>query len=169
MASQAQASNTRHAANDEDPTPLLHKTMLSLVRKEGTDLSARQLGIFLSVYLDEGPHTVRGLATLFNICKPAVTRALDRLGELDLARRKVDPRDRRSVLVHRTDLGWAFLGELRQAMRQAAADAEWAVSAPMPEARAWPRAVATNRTGFGHGFAANAPSESHGRADPGRC
>ena len=61
------------------------------------------------MYLDEGPHTVRRLAALFGICKSAVTRALDRLGGLGLARRQVDPRDRCSVLVHRTEFGWAFL------------------------------------------------------------
>ena len=154
MASQSQAFKIHHAANDEDLTPLLHRTTLSLVRREGADLTARQLGVFLTVYLDDGPHTVRGLATLFNICKPAVTRALDRLGELDLARRKVDPRDRRSVLVHRTELGWAFLGELRRAVGQAADDAQWAAASEAP-ARAWPKAVSSRRTGYGHGFAAN--------------
>lgn len=158
MASQATAFDLHHAANDEDLTPVLHRTMLSLVRRDGADLTARQLGVLLTVYLEKGPHTVRGLATQFDICKPAVTRALDKLGELGLARRKVDPRDRRSVLVQRTEAGWAFLDELRQAMGQAAADAEWA-GASQTVSRNWPRAVATGRTGYGHGFAANAWSE----------
>ena len=78
---------------------LLRDTVVALVRRDGIDLSARQLGVFLTCYLNNGPHTVRGLATSLNISKPAITRALDRLGELDLARRKVDPLDRRSVLV----------------------------------------------------------------------
>ena len=50
----------------------------------------------------------------------AITRALDRLGELDLARRKVDPMDRRSVLVQRTLKGTAFLRDLRGIMTEAA-------------------------------------------------
>ncbi|HYC05033.1 MAG TPA: MarR family transcriptional regulator, partial [Azospirillaceae bacterium] len=79
----------------------------------------RQLGVFLTVYLSEGPHTVRGLAAALNVSKPAITRALDRLGELDLARRKVDPADRRSVLVQRTVKGTGFLRELRQMMVEA--------------------------------------------------
>jgi DNA-binding MarR family transcriptional regulator len=152
MASHSAAFAIRQAANDEDLTPVLHKTMLSMVRREDADLTARQLGIFLTVYLEKGPHTVRGLATMFNICKPAVTRALDKLGELDLARRKVDPRDRRSVLVQRTELGWDFLADLRQSMGDAAAEVEWARTAPTKH-HSWPRAVPMHRTGTGHDFA----------------
>ena len=121
MASHAFAFNMHHAANDEDPLPMLHRTMLSLVRREGSDLTARQLGVFLSVYLADGPHTVRGLAAELNVSKPAITRALDRLGELDLARRKVDPMDRRSVIVQRTLKGTAFLRDMRQIMVEAEA------------------------------------------------
>jgi DNA-binding MarR family transcriptional regulator len=90
--------------------------VVALVRRDGTDLSARQLGVFLTCYLNEGGHTVRGLAAELNVSKPAITRALDRLGELDLARRKVDPLDRRSVLVQRTSKGAAYLRELRGIM-----------------------------------------------------
>jgi DNA-binding MarR family transcriptional regulator len=97
---------------------------LSLLRRQGGELTARQLGIFLTVYLGRRPAHGPGLATLFHICKPAVARSLDRLGELGLVRRNVDPRDRRSVLVHRTELGWAFLAELRRAVGRAADDAE---------------------------------------------
>jgi DNA-binding MarR family transcriptional regulator len=64
---------------------------------------------------------VRGLAADLNVSKPAITRALDRLGELDLARRKVDPMDRRSVLVQRTLKGAAFLRDLRSIMTEATA------------------------------------------------
>ena len=63
---------------------------------------------------------MRGLAAELNVSKPAITRALDRLGELDLARRKVDPMDRRSVLVQRTLKGSAFLRDLRSIMGDAA-------------------------------------------------
>ena len=98
---------------------LLRDTVVSLVRRDGADLSARQLGVFLTCYLNEGAHTVRGLALDLNVSKPAITRALDRLSELDLARRKVDPTDRRSVLVQRTPRGSAFLRDLRNIMLQA--------------------------------------------------
>jgi DNA-binding MarR family transcriptional regulator len=84
-----------------------------MVRREGRDLSARQLGALLICYLEEGPHTVRGLAARLNVPVPSITRALDRLTELGLARRGPDPRDGRSVLVQRARLGGDFLGDLR--------------------------------------------------------
>jgi DNA-binding MarR family transcriptional regulator len=98
---------------------ILRDTVVALVRRDGPDLSARQLGVFLTCYLQEGAHTVRGLAADLNVSKPAITRALDRLGDLDLARRKVDPLDRRSVLVQRTIKGTAFLRDLRSIMGEA--------------------------------------------------
>lgn len=100
---------------------ILRDTIVALVRRDGPDLSARQLGVFLTCYLQDGAHTVRGLAADLNVSKPAITRALDRLGELDLARRKVDPMDRRSVLVQRTLKGQAFLRDLRSIMVEATA------------------------------------------------
>jgi DNA-binding MarR family transcriptional regulator len=98
---------------------ILRDTVVALVRRDGPDLSARQLGVFLTCYLQDGAHTVRGLAAELNVSKPAITRALDRLGELDLARRKVDPLDRRSVLVQRTLKGAAFLRDMRSIMAEA--------------------------------------------------
>jgi DNA-binding MarR family transcriptional regulator len=102
---------------------ILRDTVVALVRRDGPDLSARQLGVFLTCYLQDGAHTVRGLAAALNVSKPAITRALDRLGELDLARRKVDPMDRRSVLVQRTLKGSAFLRDMRGIMAEAASGA----------------------------------------------
>jgi DNA-binding MarR family transcriptional regulator len=113
---------------------ILRETTVALVRRDGADLSARQLGVFLTVYLTEAPHTVRGLAAILDVSKPAITRALDRLGELDLARRKTDPADRRSVLVQRTVKGAAFLRELRNIMT--AADAELRSAGATAEAAA---------------------------------
>ena len=107
--------------NSNDPLlKVLRETTVAMVRRDGPDLSARQLAVFLTCYLSENAHTVRGLAAALNLSKPAITRALDRLGDLDLARRKVDPADRRSVLVQRTLKGAAFLRDLR-AITQAAA------------------------------------------------
>lgn len=110
-----------HRAKKTNQTLLvLRDTIVESVRRESPDLSARQLAVFLTCYLQDGAHTVRGLSELLNVSKPAITRALDRLGELDLARRKTDPIDRRSVLVQRTMKGAAFLRELGQIMDDAA-------------------------------------------------
>ena len=113
---------------------ILRETVVALVRRDGPDLSARQLGVFLTCYLHDGGHTVRGLASDLNVSKPAITRALDRLGELDFARRKVDPLDRRSILVQRTLKGAAFLRDLRSIMGDATTAAKKAPTAAMSEA-----------------------------------
>lgn len=113
---------------------ILRETVVALVRRDGPDLSARQLGVFLTCYLHDGGHTVRGLASDLNVSKPAITRALDRLGELDFARRKVDPLDRRSILVQRTLKGAAFLRDLRSIMGDATTAAKKAPLSPMSEA-----------------------------------
>lgn len=88
---------------------LWQNVVLETVRREGPDLSSRQLAILLTVYLTSPPHTVRGLAGSLNVSKPAITRALDTLGELDLVKRKRDDTDRRNVLVQRTVNGAVFL------------------------------------------------------------
>ena len=90
----------------------LRETIVAMVRRDGPDLSARQLAVFLTCYLSEDAHTVRGLAAELNVSKPAITRALDRLKDLDLARRTPDPMDRRSVLIKRTLKGNAYLRDL---------------------------------------------------------
>jgi DNA-binding MarR family transcriptional regulator len=102
------------SSNTDQLIAVLRDTVVGLVRRDGVDLSSRQLGVFLTCYLRDGGHTVRGLAAELNVSKPAITRALDRLGELDLARRKVDPLDRRSVLVQRTPKGSAFLRDVHK-------------------------------------------------------
>jgi DNA-binding MarR family transcriptional regulator len=121
---------------------IFRDTVVALVRRDGHDLSARQLGVFLTVYLGEGPHTVRGLASTLNVSKPAITRALDRLGELDLTKRKTDPQDRRSVLVQRTAKGSTFLRDIRTVMTDAEAGSRVvAPAAPANTENATRRAV----------------------------
>ena len=93
------------------------------VRRDGPDLSARQMALLLTVYLTPPAHTVRGLALSLNISKPAITRALDRLSELGLVKRKVDDTDRRSVLVQRTVKGSVFLREFGDLIVSAASTA----------------------------------------------
>jgi DNA-binding MarR family transcriptional regulator len=96
-------------------------TMVASVSSDGPDLTARQLAVFLKVYLEPGTdHTVRGLAAELNVSKPAITRALDRLEELSFMKRDTDPHDRRSVIAGRTPAGSAYLRTLSGYM--AAAD-----------------------------------------------
>lgn len=91
---------------------LWHDTHLEMVRDDEPDLSARQMTVLLTVYLEPPPHTVRGLAAKLNVTKPVITRALDTMGRLDLLNRKRDPADRRNVLVQRTVKGALFVERL---------------------------------------------------------
>jgi DNA-binding MarR family transcriptional regulator len=113
----------------------MRDTIVGLVRRDGADLSARQLSVLLICFLEDGPHTVRGLAERLNVAKPAITRALDRLEQFDLVRRAPDPRDRRSVLVSRTAPGAAYVAYLRSLM-QAAAKVHGADLRPVASGRA---------------------------------
>ncbi len=108
------------ADQTESLAGILRTAIVELVRRDGPDLSARQLGVFLTSYLESEAQTVRGLAARLAVSKPAITRALDRLAEFDLIRRKIDPLDRRSVLVQRTPAGQAFMRDLRSILRSAA-------------------------------------------------
>jgi DNA-binding MarR family transcriptional regulator len=96
----------------EPTVDVLRRTIVTLVRRDGPDLTARQLGVFLTCYLEAEAQTVRGLARNLSVSKPAITRALDRLSDFNLVRRKTDPLDRRSVLVQRTTIGAAFLRDI---------------------------------------------------------
>ncbi len=107
----------------EDPhIVVLHGTLLALVRRDGRDLTARQLTAFLSVFMDEQTHTVSSLAEMLHISRPGVTRIMDRLVQFDLVAREEDREDRRRVLVRRTTRGAAFFRELVGISRDVAAE-----------------------------------------------
>ena len=108
----------------EQQVDILRQTVIAPVRRESPDLTARQLGVFLTCYLDDEAQTVRGWAAKLKVSKPAITRALDRLSEFDLVRRKTDPLDRRSVLAQRTATGMAFLRDLKKVLAHAGSEAD---------------------------------------------
>ncbi len=89
-------------------------TLIDYVRSGEPDLTNRQMALMLLVYLDSGPHTVRGLAKALNVSKPVVTRALNRLGALGYLRRQRDETDKRNIFVARTPEGAEFLAEFGQ-------------------------------------------------------
>jgi DNA-binding MarR family transcriptional regulator len=110
----------------DGPDRLLHmlrETVLTEVRADQPDLNLRQLAMLLTVYFNDQPQTVRGLAAYLRISKPAVTRGLDRLSEFDLVRREEEPGDRRSVIAVRTVAGAAMVERLKAAMETASSGA----------------------------------------------
>ena len=84
---------------------LLQEFTFALVTDGEPDLSARQLSILLTIYLEPPPHTVRGLAARLKVTKPVITRALDTMGKLGLVSRRRDATDRRNVVIQRTPEG----------------------------------------------------------------
>lgn len=91
-----------------------------VVRDDGPDLSLRQWAIILTVYLNPGPHTVRGLARDLNVPKPAISRALDALSILGFVRRVRDEGDKRIVLVHKTPEGSLYLDKFSRIIEERA-------------------------------------------------
>lgn len=91
---------------------LWHTVARAQVRKEGPDLTLRQMAILLEIYLQPPPHTVRGLAKTLNVTKPVITRALDTMGTLGFVKRVRDERDRRNVIIKRTVDGALFVEKL---------------------------------------------------------
>lgn len=84
-------------------------TLIDYVRSGEPDLTNRQMALLLVVYLQSGPHTVRGLAGGLKVSKPVVTRALNRLGSLGYLRRQRDENDKRNIYIVRTAKGAEFL------------------------------------------------------------
>ena len=101
-----------------DALQLWHGVTLDGVMSDSPDLSARQLVILTSVYLYDGPHTVRSLAKALGVTKAVVTRALDTLQGYGYLARACDPRDGRSVVIHRTPAGSQYLTRLGDTIAQ---------------------------------------------------
>jgi DNA-binding MarR family transcriptional regulator len=93
----------------QDVLKFWHQVITRSLRELPYDLSQRQIGVLLSVYMSPPPHTVRSLSERLDISKPAICRALDTLSTLDLVRRKKDEEDRRNVFIQRTVNGSVFL------------------------------------------------------------
>lgn len=91
---------------------LLHEFAHGLVTDGEPDLTARQLAVLLTVYLEAPPHTVRGLAGKLCVTKPVITRALDTMGKLGLLSRRRDEADRRNVVIQRTVAGALYVEKL---------------------------------------------------------
>ena len=117
-------SNMPIYLSQEDALTLWRDALSANVRGDGPDLSARQMSILLTVYTVKLPHTVRELSESLNISKPAISRALDRLGQLGYIRRRRDDYDRRSVQVERTARGAEFLSEFAAQVSEAGRELE---------------------------------------------
>lgn len=93
---------------------LWKQALTNTVLKKGPDLTTRQLSILLTIYLDQGKHTIRGLAAVIDVSKPVITRCVDTLSILGLVKRVRDEEDKRSVFIQRTVKGAVFLTDFAE-------------------------------------------------------
>ena len=110
MQTQATAQPRRASPPPNQPLSTFEATIQRLVRQDGRDLSLRQLAVLL--ILGRRPIeecTVRGIALMLDVSKPAVCRAFDRLCENGLMHRREDRFDRRSVQGELTPAGRAYV------------------------------------------------------------
>ena len=105
---------------------LLHDIALAMVREtrpDGmADFTHRQLAILLTVYLEQPPHTVRGLAHKLGVTKPVITRALDSMGKQAIVARRRDETDKRNVIIQRTVKGALYVEKLGDMVVRKASD-----------------------------------------------
>ena len=92
------------------------------------DFTVRQLAILLTIYRDNPPHTVRGLARKLGVTKPVITRALDAMGKKGIVSRRRDERDRRNVVIQRTVKGSLTVESLGDMVQAKAAAKESALA-----------------------------------------
>lgn len=105
----ASRPNRVERASRTENLELWHRVTLASVRSDAPDLSARQLAMLMTIYLETGPHTVRSLAAHLQVTKAAISRATDSLCKMGYIVRQPDHRDKRSVVLARTSAGIHFL------------------------------------------------------------
>jgi DNA-binding MarR family transcriptional regulator len=75
-------------------------------------LTFQQIAILLGCYTNMDAQTVRGLVKAIGVPKSEVSRVLKRLENWGLIKRVIDPLDRRSVFILRTQRGYAQVKNL---------------------------------------------------------
>ena len=97
----------------------LRNFMTMLVSGDQHDLTGRQLSILLIVYGETNEQTIKAITQELNISKPTISRAVDRLVELNLVDKRKDPKDRRSVIVGQTHDGKIFVNTIEKYLQEA--------------------------------------------------
>lgn len=96
----------------------LHSTAIHLLRLVRVQDSAAGIGpaqlSAMSVIVFGGPVSLNDLARAEQVKPPTMSRIVDALETAGLARRRVNPQDRRAVLIEATEKGVALLHEGRK-------------------------------------------------------
>jgi DNA-binding MarR family transcriptional regulator len=88
-----------------------HGVTVAALRQMPVDLSARQTGVLLGVYLASQPQSIKSLSEDLGVSKPAICRAVDALEKAKLVKRVRDKADKRNVYLQRTVKGSVYLSE----------------------------------------------------------
>lgn len=105
----APAPVSRKKVNLSEGLDIWYRVTTQSVQDSKPDLSTRQMAVLMTVYLSEGPHTVRSLAQHLNVTKAVISRAIDRLSSYGYVERAPDYRDKRSIILRRTSGGINYL------------------------------------------------------------
>ncbi len=107
-----------HEPGIKEALRLWQQVNLRLISDEKQDLTARQMALLLTVYLEAETFAIKDIAARLGISKPAVCRAVDTLSQIGFLRRIRDEQDRRNVYIERTSEGADFLKNLGETMMQ---------------------------------------------------
>lgn len=106
------------AGEIEEIASRLHSAAIHLLRRlrirdQASGIGPAQLSA-LSVLVFGGPRSLGELAGAEQVKPPTMSRIVDALENAGLARRRVNPQDRRAVLIEATEKGVALLHEGRK-------------------------------------------------------
>jgi DNA-binding MarR family transcriptional regulator len=112
---------------DDDTNALIEQQLFRLLRRTNAihvststgevDLERSSYGI-LCLLADEGPQRLGAIATSFRLDPSTVTRQVQTVVNLGMARKDPDPKDRRATVLSLTDLGREAVNDARTYRRQ---------------------------------------------------
>jgi len=97
--------------------PGVMRTIASDLRRQGIVPVPAHLGILIT--LAERPRSLGELADLQAVSPPTMSSSIHRLVKKGWLHCERDPQDRRRLLIHLTEEGWAVLSEIRQRAQEA--------------------------------------------------
>ncbi|PPR79062.1 MAG: hypothetical protein CFH01_00618 [Alphaproteobacteria bacterium MarineAlpha2_Bin1] len=94
----------------------IYPSILKTIRSDKKDLTERQKGVLLTVYLMEDLQTVKSLSKHLGVSKAAISRAIDTLESYGFIRRLPDKRDKRSIIVNKTVQGKVYIDNWNESL-----------------------------------------------------
>ena len=105
-----------------DELKKIYSSVIQIIRNEEKDLTDRQKGILLTVYLNDELQTIRSLSKHLDISKAAVSRAVNTMEKYGFLRRMPDHKDKRSVIINRTVQGSVYIDNWNEILKNSQED-----------------------------------------------